>query len=46
MQSNGVTVMRKVYTGVTHEFFGMSAALEQARQAQAMAASELIKGFK
>lgn len=46
MQSNGVTVMRKVYTGVTHEFFGMSAVLEQARQAQAMAASELIKGFK
>jgi acetyl esterase/lipase len=46
MQSNGVTVMRKVYMGVTHEFFGMSAVLEQAQQAQALAAAELMKAFK
>jgi acetyl esterase/lipase len=46
MQSNGVMVMRKVYTGVTHEFFGMSALLEQSKQAQALAAAELMKAFK
>jgi acetyl esterase len=46
MQSDGVTVMRKVYLGVTHEFFGMSAVLDKAQQAQAFAATELKKAFK
>ncbi|MDO1451117.1 alpha/beta hydrolase [Rhodocytophaga aerolata] len=46
LQNDGVMVMRKVYKGVTHEFFGMSALLEQAQQAQAFATTELKKAFE
>ncbi|AHM60359.1 alpha/beta hydrolase domain-containing protein [Flammeovirgaceae bacterium 311] len=42
----GVDVTRKVYAGVTHEFFGMAAVLEQARHAQDLAASRLKESFK
>ncbi|MBC7744099.1 MAG: alpha/beta hydrolase [Flavobacterium sp.] len=41
----GVPVTRKVYDGVTHEFFGMAAVLPQAKEAQALAVSELKKAF-
>lgn len=30
LKKAGVTVQRKVYTGMTHEFFGMAAAVKQA----------------
>ncbi len=41
----GVPVTRKLYDGVTHEFFGMAAVLPQAKDAQAFAASELKKAL-
>ena len=34
-------VQREVYSGVTHEFFGMGAVLEQAVAAQDLAARRL-----
>ena len=34
-----------VYPGVTHEFFGMAAVLEQAVEAQAFAAGRLRAAF-
>ncbi len=45
MQAAGVQVKRQVYQGVTHEFFGMAAVLDQARMAQSLAADELKKSF-
>ncbi|MBF9254555.1 alpha/beta hydrolase [Pontibacter sp. 172403-2] len=42
----GVSVERKVYIGVTHEFFGMNALLEQAEDAQKFAAVRLKESFK
>jgi acetyl esterase/lipase len=45
MQEAGVEVTREVYNGVTHEFFGMAAILEQSKQAQNLAATELKKSF-
>jgi hypothetical protein len=45
MRADGVRVQRKVYTGVTHEFFGMAAVLEQAVQAQELAATRLGQAF-
>ncbi|WP_296267998.1 alpha/beta hydrolase [Pseudomonas sp. UBA6562] len=37
----GVSVERKVYEGVTHEFFGAAAVVEKAQQAQAYAGRRL-----
>ncbi len=37
----GVKVNHKIYDGVTHEFFGMSAVLDKAREAQLFAAAHL-----
>ncbi len=45
MREAGVEVMREVYPGVTHEFFGMAALLEQAVNAQELAASRLKEAF-
>ena len=45
LKSAGVSVTRKVYDGVTHEFFGMAAVLPEAKEAQALAAGELKKAF-
>ena len=45
MQAAGVPVEREVYGGVTHEFFGMAALLEQAVQAQDYAANRLKQAF-
>ncbi len=39
-------VVREFYPGVTHEFFGMSAVLEQAVNAQDFAASRLTEAFE
>lgn len=41
-----VPVVRELYQGVTHEFFGMAALLEQAKQAQNLAANRLKEAFK
>ncbi|WP_224995305.1 alpha/beta hydrolase [Cesiribacter sp. SM1] len=46
MQAAGVQVERRVYEGVTHEFFGMNILLEEAEHAQKFAASRLRGAFK
>ncbi|WP_162052202.1 alpha/beta hydrolase [Pontibacter pamirensis] len=46
LQAAGVPVERKVYEGVTHEFFGMNALLEEAVAAQDYAAMRLKSAFK
>ncbi|CAM4061337.1 alpha/beta hydrolase [Gillisia limnaea] len=46
MKAAGIDVERKMYEGVTHEFFGMSAVLEQAVDAQKFAVDRLMKTFK
>lgn len=45
LRQQGVTATRQVYTGVTHEFFGMDAVVEKAAQAQEAAASQLRDAF-
>ena len=45
IKSAGGEVERKVYNGVTHEFFGMNAVLEQAEEAQQYAADRLKAAF-
>ncbi len=45
LEAAGVDVERKMYQGVTHEFFGMAAMLEQAVQAQDFAVSRLKAAF-
>jgi len=46
MKAAGIDVERKMYEGVTHEFFGMSAVLDQAVDAQKLAVDRLKKSFK
>ncbi|MEO7444696.1 MAG: alpha/beta hydrolase [Ferruginibacter sp.] len=41
----GVPVNYKLYSGTTHEFFGMAAVVSQAKDAQAMAATDLKAAF-
>ena len=41
----GVTVDHKIYNGVTHEFFGMAAVVDKAKEAQAYAGKQLKKAF-
>ena len=45
LQAAGVPVDRRVYQGVTHEFFGMSDILDQAVRAQDFAAGQLKEAF-
>jgi acetyl esterase len=45
LHKEGVPVTHRDYAGVTHEFFGMSAVLAKAKDAQALAAGELKKAF-
>ena len=45
LEAAGVDVERRLYRGVTHEFFGMGAVLEQAVDAQAFAADRLKEAF-
>ena len=45
LEAAGVDVEREVFMGVTHEFFGMGAVLEQAVAAQDMAAERLMEAF-
>ncbi len=46
MKAAGIDVEHKMYKGVTHEFFGMSAVLDQAVDAQKFAVDRLTKTFK
>ncbi|MDB4880380.1 MAG: lipase [Gemmatimonadetes bacterium] len=45
MRAAGVTVEQRTYEGVTHEFFGMAAVVDKARDAQTMAGNALRKAF-
>lgn len=46
LKEAGVDVVREVYQGVTHEFFGMAILLDQAVKAQKLATDRLKKSFK
>ena len=46
LKSAGVDTKREVYEGVTHEFFGMDAVLDDARRAQAFAVKDLVEAFE
>ena len=46
LREAGVDVERELYQGVTHEFFGMGAVLEQAQEAQKFAGKRLQEAFK
>ncbi len=46
MKKQGVSVRYRNYEGVTHEFFGMTPILKDARSAQELAASRLKSSFK
>ncbi|WP_295772688.1 alpha/beta hydrolase [uncultured Mucilaginibacter sp.] len=46
LKDAGVTVERKVYNGVTHEFFGMGALVPEAKDAMSYAAGQLKSAFK
>lgn len=46
LQKAGVAVKYQNYDGVTHEFFGMAAVVPEAKQAQALASSELKNALK
>jgi len=45
LKAAGVTVDRKVYNGVTHEFFGMGALVPDAKDAEGYAVSQLKSAF-
>ncbi|MEP7227131.1 MAG: alpha/beta hydrolase fold domain-containing protein, partial [Gemmatimonadales bacterium] len=45
LKDAGAAVDYKNYDGVTHEFFGMGAVVDEAKQAQQQAADGLKKGF-
>ena len=45
LEAAGVKVQYKVYPGVTHEFFGMGAVLDEAKQAEELAAEGLKDAF-
>lgn len=45
LKSAGVPVDRRLYTGVTHEFFGGAAVIQKAQQAQEYAGERLKQSF-
>lgn len=45
LQAAGVPVTVQLYDGVTHEFFGMAAAVDKAKQAQQLAGERLRAAF-
>jgi acetyl esterase/lipase len=45
LQDAGVKVNLKIYPGVTHEFFGMGAVVDKAKDAVAVAAADLQQAF-
>jgi acetyl esterase len=46
MKTAGVKVNHKEYKGVMHEFFGMATIIPEAKEAQALAASDLKDALK
>ena len=46
LKAAGVKVVYKNYDGVTHEFFGMAAVLDESKEAIKLAAEDLLKAFK
>lgn len=46
LQASGVAVAYRVYTGVTHEFFGMAQIVPEAKKAQDFAASQLKNALR
>lgn len=46
LKAAGNDVTQQVYTGVTHEFFGMDAVVTKAREAQDFAVTQLRKGLE
>ena len=46
LKQAGVPVTYQLYTGVTHEFFGMGAVVSKARQAELFAAQQLVLSFR
>ncbi len=45
LKGAGVAVNYQLYTGVTHEFFGMAAVLDKAKEAEEVAAADLRAAF-
>ncbi len=45
LKADGVSVHYKNYDGVTHEFFGMGAVVDEAKEAVALAAADLKAAF-
>jgi acetyl esterase/lipase len=45
LQAAGVDVLAEDYPGVTHEFFGMGALLDEAREAQQVAGDRFRQSF-
>ena len=45
MQADGVKVVYQNYDGVTHEFFGMAAVVDKAKEAQTLVATNLKAAF-
>ena len=45
MKEDGVSVTYKNYDGVTHEFFGMSAVVDKAKEAQSLVSANLKAAF-
>ncbi|WP_375458061.1 alpha/beta hydrolase [uncultured Enterovirga sp.] len=45
LKAAGVDTTHKLYSGVTHEFFGMDAVVAKAREAQDFAVMQIKKGF-
>ena len=46
LKAAGVAVTSKDYEGVTHEFFGMGAVVDEAKKAEGVASAALKKAFK
>ena len=46
LQRAGVPVQRRVWDGATHEFFGMAAVVQDAKEAQAWAGQRLRRAFE
>lgn len=46
LTTSGVSVHKEIYEGVTHEFFGMAAVVEDAKEAQKFVADDLKKAFE
>jgi len=46
LQEKGVSVQHRLYSGVTHEFFGMATVIPEAKSAQAWAAERLKDALK